>query len=90
MIALSPHVLRSLHIDKDDEKMLWLGIEEQQQGSTYRYSPVPNIPPPYEEPDMKKKHLPRMSKLTRRLNPEEEEEEPPPDEYEDYPPGLNR
>ncbi|HET6266960.1 MAG TPA: secretin N-terminal domain-containing protein, partial [Acidobacteriota bacterium] len=33
VLALSPHIVRSLSIGADDEKMLWLGIEEQQGGA---------------------------------------------------------
>lgn len=50
VIALSPHIIRSLKITPEDEKMLWLGIEEQQQGAGYRYTPIPSVPPAYEEP----------------------------------------
>jgi general secretion pathway protein D len=77
VLALSPHVIRGLAIRPDDEKMLWLGIEEQ-QGTTYRpYSPIPTIPPAYEEPPSETEEIPQ------------EEEEPPPDEFqEEEPPSL--
>lgn len=49
VLALSPHIIRGLAITPDDEKMLWLGIEEH-QGTTFRpYTPVPALPPAYEE-----------------------------------------
>jgi general secretion pathway protein D len=73
VLALSPHVLRNMTISSDDEKMLWLGIEEQ-QGSTYRpYSPVPALPPTYEEdvPEEQPEEIPEEEVI------EEPEEEPP-------------
>jgi len=48
VLALSPHIIRNVPITPEDEKMLWLGIEGQQQGSGfYRpYTPTPYVPPP--------------------------------------------
>jgi general secretion pathway protein D len=68
IVALSPHIIRSIEITPQDEEMLWLGIDAQQQQPGFRpYTPVP-IPqplPPTIEEDI----------------PEEEEE--PVDEEED-------
>ena len=46
VLALSPHIIRNVPITPEDEKMLWLGIEgQQQQGGFYRpYSPAPYVP----------------------------------------------
>jgi general secretion pathway protein D len=72
VLALSPHVVRNLTITPDDEKMLWLGIEEQ-QGNTYRpYQPVPTLPPAYEEtPEEQPEEIPEEEQ-TEETQPEEE------------------
>ena len=49
VVALSPHIIRNLKITPDDEKMLWMGIEEPQT-SGYHAFPTPLAPPTYEEP----------------------------------------
>lgn len=85
VIALSPHIIRDLKITPEDEKMLWLGIEEQQQGNTYRYSPVPNIPPSYEPQQDEEQTQPEEEQ------PDESSDDTgdvPPEEYESSPPGF--
>jgi general secretion pathway protein D len=76
VLALSPHVIRNLAISSDDEKMLWLGIEEQ-QGSTYRpYSPVPTLPPAYQEeapPEEQPEEIPEDEEVIDETQPTEEE-----------------
>jgi general secretion pathway protein D len=76
VLALSPHVIRNLAISSDDEKMLWLGIEEQ-QGSTYRpYSPVPTLPPAYQEeapPEDQPEEIPEEEEVIDETEPTEEE-----------------
>ncbi len=75
VLALSPHVIRNLTITSDDEKMLWLGIEEQ-QGSTYRpYSPVPSLPPAYQEDVPPEEEQPE--EIPEEEVVDETEEEPP-------------
>lgn len=49
VVALSPHIIRKLKISPDDEKMLWMGIEEP-QNTGYRPFSTPLAPPSYEEP----------------------------------------
>ena len=49
VVALSPHIIRKLKINPDDEKMLWMGIEEPQSTGYRPFSP-PIAPPSYEEP----------------------------------------
>lgn len=94
IIALSPHIIRGLVVNPDDEKMLWLGIEEQQQGSNYRYSPVPNIPPAYEEPQPEQQNHQQNPSTDEQMqndtgdtgNPDEDTGDVPPEDYEDPPP----
>lgn len=77
VLALSPHIIRQTRILPDDEKMLWLGIEEQGAGTYRPYSPVPTIPPSYEEE-------PPREEGTEEIPPEEEqpvEEEEPVTDY---------
>ncbi len=74
VLALSPHIIRGLLIAPDDEKMLWLGIEEQ-QGTTFRpYTPVPALPPAYEEQPTEEETLPEEIPEEEIV---EEEQEPP-------------
>ena len=53
IVALSPHILRSIDITPQDEEMLWLGIDSQQQQPGFRqYTPIPvpqPLPPTIEE-----------------------------------------
>jgi general secretion pathway protein D len=56
IVALSPHILRSIEITPQDEEMLWLGIDAQQQQPGFRpYTPIPvpqPLPPTIEEEDI--------------------------------------
>jgi general secretion pathway protein D len=51
VLALSPHIIRTIPISPEDEKMLWLGIEQQQGVGVYRpYVPV--TPPIIQQPSI--------------------------------------
>ncbi len=50
ILALSPHILRGVDVSAEDEKMLWLGIEGQQQSPYRPYQPVIPQPLQTEEP----------------------------------------
>lgn len=50
VLSLSPHIIRGLTLTPDDQKMLWLGIEQDQSSGTYRPYPTVATPQPtYEE-----------------------------------------
>lgn len=49
VISLSPHIIRGLDVNPEDEKMLWLGIEPEAAG-TYRSFPPATVPTYEEEP----------------------------------------
>lgn len=50
VLSLSPHIIRGLQLTPDDQKMLWLGIEQDQSTGTYRPYPTVATPQPtYEE-----------------------------------------
>lgn len=50
IVALSPHILRTVDVTPEDEEMLWLGIDTQQQPGAYRpYTPMP-VPPTIQPP----------------------------------------
>lgn len=90
VIALSPHIIRDLKVTPEDEKMLWLGIEEQQQSSGYRYTPIPNVPPTYEEPAQQENQQQQQQEQDDQnqiQNDNQNDEEVPPEEEE--PPPLN-
>ena len=78
VLALSPHIIRNLNITSDDEKMLWLGIEEQNQGSTFRpYTPIPSVPPAYEEqPSEEENPTEEIPETQEETNPDENQEPP--------------
>jgi len=77
VVALSPHIIRSLKISPDDEKMLWMGIEEQPTSGYRPFSP-PLAPPAYEEPQE------QQQQGTTEENPEDQtNEEETPDETTD-------
>lgn len=79
VLALSPHIIRNLNITSDDEKMLWLGIEEQQGGSSFRpYSPIPAVPPAYEEQPSEEENPSEEIPETQgeETNPDENQEPP--------------
>jgi general secretion pathway protein D len=81
VLALSPHIIRELKITPEDEKMLWLGIDEQQQGPGNVFRPyVPSIPyraTPQTQPEMQEQT---------EEEPEETEETETPEDYpEDQP-----
>ena len=61
IIALSPHIIRTIDVSPQDEEMLWLGIESQQQPGGYR--PYTTVPIPQPQP-------PIMEEI-----PEDDEEE---------------
>lgn len=50
VLSLSPHIIRGLTLNPDDQKMLWLGIEQDQSTGSYRPYPTVATPQPsYEE-----------------------------------------
>ena len=51
VLTLSPHIIRNLNITPDDEKMLWLGIEGQQQGGIYHPFITPSPALEEEQPE---------------------------------------
>jgi general secretion pathway protein D len=51
VLALSPHIIRNLNITPEDQKMLWLGIEGQQQGGIYRPFITPSPAVEEEQPE---------------------------------------
>lgn len=78
VIALSPHIVRKLTINPEDEKMLWLGTEETQPGTNFpTYPPVPSVPPSYQEQPPPEEEPPPEE------NPENNQEEQPPDDQVD-------
>jgi general secretion pathway protein D len=74
VLALSPHIIRRTVITGDDEKMLWLGIEEPQQGGTFRTYPAAAAPPTYEEGETQGKE---------EIPPEEQTQENPDEQNPD-------
>lgn len=84
VIALSPHIIRDLKVTPEDEKMLWLGIEEQQQSTGYRYTPIPSVPPTYEEPaqeeNQQQQQQDEQNQIQNDQTQENNEEVPPEDE----------
>jgi len=89
VLALSPHIIRDIRINADDEKMLWLGVDTQQQGVFRPYTPVPQPPgeEPVEEPEQPGEGEPegQPGEITQPDEEDVEEEEPDeePDEEED-------
>jgi len=86
VLALSPHIIRSVPITPEDEKMLWLGIEgQQQQGGFYRpYTPTPYVPPPTiqekPKPGIQFQSPPGQSTTEEDLSEEDTGDEEPTDE----------
>lgn len=58
VVALSPHIIRNLKITPEDEKMIWMGIEEQPT-TGYRPFGTPLSPPTYEEPQQQEEESPQ-------------------------------
>jgi general secretion pathway protein D len=85
VVALSPHIIRNLKISPDDEKMLWMGIEESQP-SGYRPFPTPIAPPAYEEPQENQTQESTEEETTDESQTEEndtqQEDQNPPDHFQ--------
>ncbi len=97
VLALSPHIIRTLDIKPEDQKMLWLGIEGQQTPGIYRpYTPVtPNIeeeqPQPEEEQKPKEEngiHIQPQGQPQEQPQTQDEEEEPDDNTDEEEPPDF--
>jgi general secretion pathway protein D len=54
VLALSPHIIRNLEITPEDQKMLWLGIEGQQQGGGIYHPFINPVPAVEEQPEEEK------------------------------------
>lgn len=78
VIALSPHIVRTLSINPEDEKMLWLGTEQSQQGTaTYQtYPPVPSPPTNYQEEPPAEEETPPAEEENPEEVPQDEEQYP--------------
>jgi general secretion pathway protein D len=78
IVALSPHIIRSIDISPDDEEMLWLGIDTQQQPGGFR--PYTTVPIPQPLPPTIEEDVPEDQ------TDEETDEEPPPEEEDEEEP----
>jgi general secretion pathway protein D len=76
VLTLSPHIIRNLNITPDDEKMLWLGIEGQQQGGVFH----PYITPAPAEEEQPEEIHPAKPPVKPGISFEENQKQPQTDE----------